>query len=64
MGRRDIILEAKGKGLIEETDTDLEAGMYETIIEELTKAGYIHYEISNFAKPGKKPDTIQEILGK
>ena len=42
------------KGLIEETDTDLEAGMYETIIEELTKAGYIHYEISNFAKPGKK----------
>ena len=35
-------------------DIDLEARMYETIIEELTKAGYIHYEISNFAKPGKK----------
>ena len=41
-------------GLIEETDIDLEARMYETIIEELTKDGYIHYEISNFAKPGKK----------
>ncbi len=41
------------KGLIEEADNDLEALMYETIIEELTKDGYIHYEISNFAKPGK-----------
>lgn len=42
------------KGTLEEIDIDLEAVMFETIIEELTKAGYIHYEISNFAKPGKK----------
>ena len=29
-----------------------EAAMYETIIEMLTAAGYVQYEISNFAKPG------------
>lgn len=42
------------KGLIKETDNDLEAEMYETIIEKLGSMGYVHYEISNFAKPGKK----------
>jgi oxygen-independent coproporphyrinogen-3 oxidase len=42
------------KGTISEIDIDLEAYMYETIIEELTSEGYVHYEISNFAKPGKK----------
>jgi oxygen-independent coproporphyrinogen-3 oxidase len=33
---------------------DEEAEMYEFIIETLTKAGHKHYEISNFAKPGKE----------
>lgn len=31
---------------------DLELAMYEHTIETLTTAGYKHYEISNFAKPG------------
>ena len=31
---------------------DLEAQMYELAIDTLTAAGYEHYEVSNFAKPG------------
>ena len=31
---------------------ELEAEMFENIIEELEKAGFEHYEISNFSKPG------------
>ncbi len=38
------------KGILEETDQDLEAQMYEFIIEFLEENGYIHYEISNFSK--------------
>ena len=37
-----------------ETDNDLEAQMYEMIIKNSEEAGYIHYEISNFAKKGKE----------
>jgi oxygen-independent coproporphyrinogen-3 oxidase len=33
-------------------DDDLQADMYEMAVEFLKKAGYIHYEISNFALPG------------
>ncbi len=33
---------------------DLEAQMYELAIDTLTSAGYEHYEVSNFAKPGHK----------
>lgn len=33
-------------------DDDLQWAMYERLIETLTAAGYHHYEISNFAKPG------------
>ncbi len=33
-------------------DEDLERDMYHMLIESLAKAGYIHYEISNFALPG------------
>lgn len=40
------------KGLLKETDNDLEASMYEEIISLSKKAEYNHYEISNFAKPG------------
>ena len=33
-------------------DEELERQMYELLIDKLTTAGYEHYEISNFAKPG------------
>jgi oxygen-independent coproporphyrinogen-3 oxidase len=33
-------------------DESLAAEMYELMIDELTSAGYVQYEISNFAKPG------------
>ena len=33
-------------------DEELERQMYEMLIDKLTTAGYEHYEISNFAKPG------------
>ncbi len=42
------IAQGKHKALDESTD----AAMYEQAIETLTKAGFKHYEISNFAKPG------------
>ncbi|RMH72921.1 MAG: radical SAM family heme chaperone HemW [Gemmatimonadetes bacterium] len=33
-------------------EEDLEAQMYEMVIDRLTTARYLHYEISNFARPG------------
>lgn len=41
-------------GEIAETDEDTFADMYEYIRKEFSKAGYIHYEISNFAKEGRE----------
>lgn len=41
-------------GEYEETDNDLEAQMYEFIIDYSKEHGYHHYEISNFAKTGKE----------
>jgi oxygen-independent coproporphyrinogen-3 oxidase len=35
-----------------ETDEELERNMYYLLIDRLTEAGYMHYELSNFAKPG------------
>lgn len=40
------------EGVLQETDNDLEADMFELIISESNKHGYSHYEISNFAKKG------------
>ncbi len=37
---------------IEPTDEETERQMYELLIDRLTTAGYEHYEISNFARPG------------
>lgn len=39
-------------GKIEEIDEELSRQMYDTLIDMLTEAGYEHYEISNFARPG------------
>jgi len=38
------------RGKLKPLDDDLEAKMYELIIDRLKKIGYTHYEISNFAK--------------
>lgn len=40
-------------GLIRATDEDLQADMFMYTIESLVESGYEHYEISNYAKPGK-----------
>lgn len=37
---------------IEEIDEELSLAMYEELVRRLADAGYEHYEISNFAKPG------------
>lgn len=39
------------KGEIAEVDDELSLRMYQHLVEALRKAGYEHYEISNFAKP-------------
>ena len=39
-------------GKLELPDEDAELAMYERSIERLTSAGYEHYEVSNFARPG------------
>ncbi len=41
-------------GNLHKIDEDLEAEMYENAVKLLTANGYEHYEISNFAKPGKR----------
>lgn len=40
------------KGIYHKTENDLEAEMYQSIIERMKQKGYEHYEISNFAKKG------------
>jgi len=37
---------------VEEADEELSLAMYEELVSRLAGAGYEHYEISNFAKPG------------
>ncbi len=39
-------------GKVETCDEDLERTMYHNIRTHLTEQGYVHYEISNFARPG------------
>ncbi len=41
------------RGMFEPCDEDLEAAMYELTLDRLAAAGFEHYEISNFARPGE-----------
>ena len=43
-----------GKKGIKNLDEDTEADMYELIRQKLENMGYIHYEVSNFAKAGRE----------
>jgi oxygen-independent coproporphyrinogen-3 oxidase len=40
------------RGLLPGADPDMGYAQYALAIDRLTQAGYVHYEISNFAKPG------------
>lgn len=40
------------RGEVQEVDEETTVRMYEVLVEHLRKAGYLHYEISNFALPG------------
>jgi oxygen-independent coproporphyrinogen-3 oxidase len=40
------------KGLIAEVDEEESIALFNTLIEKAERAGFIHYEISNFGKPG------------
>ena len=44
--------ELKESGVLKEADNDLDGEMYEYIIKFLKENGYVHYEISSFAKQG------------
>ncbi|RIK78854.1 MAG: coproporphyrinogen III oxidase [Planctomycetota bacterium] len=41
-------------GDLAEVDEETQRAMYESAIERLTAAGYEHYEVSNFARPGHR----------
>ncbi|MFQ5430678.1 MAG: radical SAM family heme chaperone HemW [Phycisphaerae bacterium] len=45
---------AQHEGRVAACDEGLEADMFETTIEELTSAGFDHYEISNYARPNRR----------
>lgn len=40
------------KGLMQQADESIERAMFELAIDRLSAAGYEHYEVSNFARPG------------
>ena len=47
-----VLSKMKEKGLIAEIDEEESSAQFNLLIEKATAAGFIHYEISNFGKPG------------
>ena len=47
------IYRMKEEGRILPVEEDVSAALFDILIDRLTDAGYMHYEISNFAKPGR-----------
>lgn len=45
---------SRERGIIHELDEELQRGMYSAAIDALAAAGYEHYEVSNFARPGRR----------
>ena len=44
----------RDRGTLAQLDEELEREMYAAAIDDLTAAGYEHYEVSNFARPGRR----------
>jgi len=47
-----VLYQLLEEGKVKEINEELSLNMYLTLINRLTEAGYEHYEISNFARPG------------
>jgi oxygen-independent coproporphyrinogen-3 oxidase len=47
------LYQLKESGKIKPVDEEISLSLFSALTERLTEAGYIHYEISNFAYPGK-----------
>ncbi len=48
------LAELRNRGFVNETDDEAELAQYDLVRSALGAAGYRHYEISNFAKPGRE----------
>lgn len=47
-----LLWQMRNRGEVAEADEELSEQMYTLLVERLAKAGYVHYEISNFCHPG------------
>lgn len=49
-----VLMTLLDHGIIEALDEDTEMLMYDYLIDQLTAHGFVHYEVSNFALPGRE----------